>query len=235
MPLGLVAPNGAVTVPAGATVNLAADTALVLCQVLSYRERQDFMAQPVRNKREIFWKGFAENIRFDTNSPNPLLVRRIVFSTPYRIELAGPVNDNTTQPTRVVSNGKHYIGLGNGPKNVDMLELLLAGKNQQDWNDPMTAKVDTSRVKVHSDRTLNIRSGNTGDAYRQFKFYDRINRKMVYDDEENANTVDPSGWAATAYGGNLQNIYCAYILLNLGSLNMNPNIYQMRTAYWHEK
>lgn len=235
MPLALVASNGNISVPAGVQITVAADSVQLLCQAMSYRERADILAQPTRNKRDVFWKGFAENVRFDTNSPNPLLVRRVVFSTPYVIDLTGPINDNTTQPTRVVGNGKHFIGLGNGNKSVDVLELILAGRNQQDWNDPMTAKIDTTRVRVMSDKTMTIRSGNTGDSFKQFKFYDRVNRKMVYDDEENANGVQGSGWAATSYAGQLQNIYCVYLMLNLSSTSMNLNFHQMRTAYWHEK
>lgn len=235
MALSLVDPSGNVSVPRGVDITMPANGTVAITQCMSYRERDDQMSAPVRNKREIYLKGFAENIRFDTNSAYPLMVRRVVYATPYKIALQGGVTGPDTQDTKVVASKKHYIGLGYGPKNVDVLELVLAGTNQVDWNDILTAKIDNSRIRLFSDKCMTIRSGNTADAFRQFKFYDRINRKLSYDDEESANTIIGSGWAAEAHNGDLQNVYCTYFLQNVSQASISPTIHQMRTMYWHEK
>lgn len=235
MPLSLVETNGTITVPRGVDITMPGNGSVALTQCMSYRERDDQMAAPVRNKRDIFIKGFAEHIRFDTNSAYPLLVRRVVYTTPYKITLQGGVTGPTTQDTKVVRDKKHYIGLGFGPKNVDVVELLIAGENQSDWNDILTAKIDNQRVRLFSDKTFTIRSGNTGDAFKQFKFYDRINRKFTYDDQESANSILGSGWAAEAHNGDLQNIYCTYFIQNVQDVSISPTIHQSRTMYWHEK
>lgn len=235
MALALVDASGNVSVPRGVDVNIPANGTAALTQCMSYRERDDQMSAPVRNKREIFLKGFAENIRFDVNSAYPLMVRRVIYATPYKITLDGGVSGPTTQDTKVVTSKKHYVGLGYGPKNVDVPELVLAGTNQVDWNDIMTAKIDNTRIRLFSDKMFSIRSGNTADAFKQFKFYDRINRKATYDDEESANSILGSGWLTEAHNGDLQNVYCTYFLQNLSSTNITPTIHQMRTMYWHEK
>lgn len=231
----LVATDGSVSPTPTVSVNLPANSYVSWTQAISYRERQSVMTAPARNLRDIYLKGFAETLRIDTNSPNPIMVRRLVVSAPVRIDLTGGITGNDTQPTHVVDNGTHFIGLGVGTKNIDLYETLFEGSSTRDWQDVFIAKIDNRRWRVHSDKTFQVRSGNTGDAFRQMKFWDPINKKVQYDDEERGNDIYGSGWTTTSTQGHQQNVYCIYIWYNQMSAAINPQITQQRTMYWHER
>jgi len=231
----LVASDGSVSPNPTFGFTLGANTYYTICQAISYRERQGVMTAPARNLREIYLKGFAETIRIDSNSPNPMMVRRMIVSTPLKIDLKGGVTSADTQPTRVVDNGTHFIGWGNGPKTVDLLETLFEGSQTRDWQDPMVAKLDNRRWRVHQDKTWTVRSGNSGDAFKTYKFWDPINKKVQYDDEERGNDVFSSGWTTVSTMGHQQNIYCIYMFFNPQQTSLDPVLTQQRTMYWHER
>lgn len=232
---GQVAGNGDVTTQPYFRIDMGANGYVAWCQNASYRERGNSLAAPVRNLRDIFLKGFSETVRFDTNSGNPVIVRRLVVSMPTRIDLTGGVSMPNNQPTRVVKDGVHYIGIGNGPLNINLYETLFAGKQNTDWSDVITAKPDNRRMKVHQDKTLFIKSGNAAEAVRQYKFWDRINKKVQYDDEEQGNDVYTSGFTTTSTQGHQQNVYVVYIFFNPSNVALSADIYQQRTMYWHER
>lgn len=231
----IVAADGSVSPTPTVSVNLPANSYVSWCQAISYRERQSVMTAPARNLRDIYLKGFAETLRVDTNSPNPVMVRRLVVSSPVRIDLTGGVTSTDTQPTHVVDNGTHFIGLGTGTKNIDLYETLFEGSSTRDWQDVFIAKIDNRRWRVHADKVFQVRSGNTGDAFRQMKFWNPINKKVQYDDEERGNDIFGSGWTTTSTMGHQQNVYCIYIWYNQMATAIQPQITQQRTMYWHER
>ncbi|QKQ15110.1 Cap [Zizania latifolia genomoviridae] len=232
---GQVLGDGSVSTAPYFRIDMGPNSYTAWCQNASYRERGNSLAAPVRNLRDIYLKGFAETIRVDTNSGNPLFVRRMVVSMPNRIDLTGGASIPNNQPTRVVKDGIHYIGIGNGPLNTGLYELIFAGRQGTDWSDVLSAKLDSRRMRIHSDKTLFIKSGNAAEAVKQYKFWDRINKKVQYDDEEIGNDVFTSGFTTTSTQGHQQNVYVVYLFFNPSGVAVTTDIAQQRTMYWHER
>jgi hypothetical protein len=236
MTLGIVSSNGTVTAKANQEVAVGANSGTYFVSAASYKERVNNANEASRNLRQVYLRGISERVRWETNNTgNPLIVRRMVVSGVARIDLAGGVTDVTTQPTHVVINGNHFIGLGSGPMSINVPEVLFAGTYGQDWTDDMSARLDPRRWKIHSDKVMVVKSGNASEAIMQRRFYDPINKTIQYDDEERGTDVATSGWAAYSTMGHQQNVYIIYFVYNPGTTNMLPTLSLERTLYWHEK
>lgn len=237
MTLGIVSPDGTVAATSNQAYNIAAGDKQLFISAASYKERINNANEASRNLRQVFLRGISERVRWETNTSTgtPIIVRRMVVSGIARIDLAGGVSNITTQPTRVVTNGNHYIGLGTGPMNINVAEVLFAGTYNSDWKDDMTSKIDPRRWKIHSDKSFVVRSGNQAEAIFQRRFYDPINRTVQYDDEENGTDVSTSGWAAYSTQGHQQNVYIIYQVYNPSTSTIAPSVSMERTLYWHEK
>jgi len=237
MQLAIVSSNGDVNAAQRVEYPIAAGEAQLFISAASYRERYNNSNEATRTQRQIYFKGISERVRWETNSNSglPMIVRRMVVSGSPRIQLDGGVSDIDTQPTTVVQNGSHYIGLGIGPMTFNVNELLFAGTFNIDWIDGISAKIDSRRWKVHSDKSFVVRSGNAAEAIMNRRFYDPINRNIQYDDEERGTSMDSSGWAAFSSTGHQQNVYIIYQVYNPNTVTINPGLSLQRTVYWHEK
>jgi len=237
MAMGLVASNGNVTAVQKLDYPIEPNTAQLFISCVSYKERLNNSNEATRTQRQVYLKGVGERVRWETNSTAglPIIVRRMVVSGSPRIDLAAGVSDQFTQPTKIVSNGVHYVGLGIGDMNFNVNELLFAGTFNVDWIDGIHAKIDARRWKVHSDKSFVVKSGNQAEALMNRRFYDPINRNVQYDDEENGTTMTTSGWAAFSSTGHQQNVYVIYQVYNPNSVQVGPGVSIQRTLYWHEK
>lgn len=237
MAMGIVESNGNVVPVRSYRTDIAPASQQLYISCASYKERVNNSNEASRNRRAVFLKGIGERVRWETNSStgSPMIVRRMVVSGNARIDLAVGVSGPETQPTHVVSNGNHFIGVGIGPMNVTVAELLFAGTYAKDWTDDTSARIDSRRWKIHSDKTFVVRSGNQNEAIMQRRFYDGINRTMTYDDEENGTDFTTSGWAAWSSQGHQQNVYIIYQVYNPGTSVIQPSITTERTLYWHER
>lgn len=237
MTLGIVASDGTVTATSNQAYNIAAGSHQLFISAASYKERLNNANEASRNLRQVFLRGISERVRWETNSTTgtPMIVRRMVVSGIARIDLAVGVTSIVTQPTHVVDNGNHYIGLGTGQMNINVAEVLFAGTYNRDWKDDMTARIDARRWKIHSDKSFVVRSGNQAEAIMQRRFYDPINKTLQYDDEENGFDVATSGWAAYSTQGHQQNVYIIYQVYNPSTATIAPTVSLERTLYWHEK
>lgn len=237
MTLGIVGTTGTVTPTSNHPVDIQGGTAQLFISAASYKERINNANEASRNLRQVFLRGISERVRWETNSStgSPLIIRRMVVSGVARIDLAGGVQNITTQPTHVVTNGNHFIGLGTGTMNINVAEVLFAGTYNLDWKDDMVAKIDPRRWKIHSDKSFVVKSGNQAEAIMQRRFYDPINRTIQYDDEEAGTDVNTSGWAGYSTQGHQQNVYIIYQVYNPSGGTMTPTLSLERTLYWHEK
>lgn len=236
MCLALVGSDGSVTAKASQVYNIGASTQQLFISAASYKERINNSNEASRNQRQVYLRGIAERVRWETNASSaPMIVRRMVVSGTPRIDLTTGVTNETTQPTHVVANGIHFIGLGTGEMNINVAEVLFAGTFGRDWVDGAVAKIDARRWKIHSDKSYVVKSGNQSEAIMNRRFYDPINRTIQYDDEENGTDVNTSGWAAYSTQGHQQNVYIIYQVYNPSPSLIAPSLTLERTLYWHEK
>lgn len=237
--LAIVQANGNVTPSQSVPIPVRAGAVQYLVSAASYKERVNVPNEDARNKREVYLKGIAERMRWETNDQGyPLIVRRVCVSGSPRVDLVGGIDDpNEEQPTHVTVNGISYIGLGKGSLSINVPEVLMQGTYNVDWKDDINATIDRRRWKVHSDKTFMIRSNNATEAVYGRKMYDPINRTATYDDEENGSDYTTSGWTSFSTQGHQQNVYVIYIVYNpnQSGSTMTPTVSVERTLYWHER
>lgn len=193
-----------------------------------------------RNARNVYWKGLSEKIRIEAGSQAPIEFRRIVFSTPDRILLSSSAS-SSDQPSIGVepSTNRYWRTTGDGAMNLDYLGGVFEGSRTLDWLNPMTAKTDTKRIKVYSDKRYKISSGTTSPGVKEMKFYDGFNKSMTYDDDEVGGLMATNGWAEYSRFGTQQNVYVLVLMMGVGNnataQDSNAWIDYESTVYWHER
>jgi len=67
--------------------------------------------------------------------------------------------------------------------------FIFQGSKGVDWDDPITAKVDTTRVDIKFDKTWTYRSGNQVGTVVTKKLWHPMNKNLVYNDAESGASV----------------------------------------------
>ncbi|QCW23673.1 MAG: capsid protein [Gemykroznavirus anima1] len=196
----------------------------------------DSSGDTYRNRRTTYLKGLREEFRVELGTNLPIEMRRIVFASPDRVQLAAG-QPTTAQPSYFVESdtNRYWRTLGSGGMNYDYLDEIFAGQRNIDWLNPMTAKTDTKKVKIISDKRFRIASGSNVQTVREFKFYDPINKNMTYDDEENGGQYLTSGWSEYSRQGTMQNVYVVTLFYGVTNSALTPYVDINSTVYWHER
>nr|UBJ26246.1 capsid protein [Giant panda feces-associated gemycircularvirus] len=182
--------------------------------------------------------GLKEAIEIQVSTGMPWQWRRICFTT------KGPLGltyDSTFAVATETSNGwvrllNQVQGDPGGGQQYILFERLFRGQNTVDWNDVMTAKVDTSRVTLKYDQTTSLASGNEDGFIRKYNRWHDMHKTLVYNDDElggatNATTLSTIGKAGMG----------DYYVLDLfrartGSTTSDQLSFRPEsTLYWHEK
>lgn len=179
-----------------------------------------------RNRQTVYLKGFRDVFTCRTPNAVVFLWRRIVFTS--HIKYTQALANNGTKT--------YYRNMNvDQSQALSMIEDLLAGKNGQDWVDPVNGKVDTRINKLISDKTRYIRPDGAFGDIKTFKMYYPLNTNFTYDDEEQAGGEESDPWAS---GGRAAgNVYVIDMFKsNIGTqANAALNIKAQGTLYWHEK
>lgn len=197
-----------------------------------------------RTASTCYMRGYKENVRIQTSSPLPWLWRRIVFSSKGNTWSQQDPNDTSTpkySPYSDTSIGMARLwlnlqatGATNTMKNFQT--VLFRGTINQDWNDVITAKVDTARISVMSDTTIPIRTGNNSGHFSERKLWYPINKNIVYDDDESGAAETTSYYSTDSKAG-LGDVYIAdFFVPGVGGTTSDLiNVNATATLYWHEK
>ena len=196
-----------------------------------------------------FIRGLKETITVRTGSSNAWRWRRIVFfmkglppgvddaADPNLARYFTQIDDgtgylefqrvNTALPFAMVSEIYRFIFKGFGVNNVSA--------TPRDWMDPITAPIDTSRIKVAYDKVTPITSGNDTGIVRTHRRWHGVNRTLHYDDIETGGRIT-SGPFSTAAKMGCGDMYVVDIIVGNSSdetdiLDFLPTT----TLYWHEK
>lgn len=202
----------------------------------SWTEGSDTYA---RQRTDTFCKGYAERITFETSSAANWLWRRIVFATKDDFYQAFPnatleLNAGTEGYVRTMWN---FLGADASadPARNALEEMLFQGTSGNDWNDRFVAKVDTRRVTVMQDFTRRLQSNNARGVYHHVKTWVPVNKRLVYDEDENADSKEQSVWSTRGKLG-IGNLFIYDAIICAGGteddeLEFNPQ----GTYYWHER
>jgi len=195
-----------------------------------------------RTSTSTYVKGFSQTYTIIPSSSTCWWHRRIMFASKdlfSNAELGQSVgvqpfpNSITNVPMRDLGN------ITEGPYNDfrnSVLDKLFAGTGGVDWTSPFRAKTDKTRVTIISDRSFNYSSNNEAPKPVVRRVYDSINKTVVYDDEEDGLTIDPSPHSVDSKRG-LGNIFVAdfYFCPAPDDPDDALTVSSQSTYYWHEK
>uniref|UniRef100_A0A8A4XDA5 Putative capsid protein n=1 Tax=Turdus naumanni Genomoviridae sp. TaxID=2814955 RepID=A0A8A4XDA5_9VIRU len=205
--------------------------------------------QAVRTSTTAYMKGFSEHIRIQTSSGLPWFWRRITFCAK-RPTIFNQFNPADLAPTQRNSGNTSFVDTTNGMERLYFNQIinnagntqnawysvLFKGENGKDWNDVLSAPVDTSRVDLKSDRSITIKSGNAAGTVRDFKFYYPMNKNLVYDDDESGDAQTSSYLSVQDKRG--MGDYYILDFFFTGTGGATTDLLQLTstsTMYWHEK
>jgi len=198
-----------------------------------------------RTATTCYMRGYKENLRIQTSSAQPWLWRRIVFSTKgptFTSTSAGdtsPAQKFTPYCDTSIGMSRLWFNLSVNNMNSTLSlynTVIFKGAVNQDWNDPITAKLDTSRITVMSDRTQAIKTGNEHGHFSERKLWYPMNKNIVYDDDEAGASEVPSYYSTDAKPG-MGDVYIVdYVMSSVGATASDIiNFNCTSTLYWHEK
>lgn len=196
-----------------------------------------------RSKSSCFMRGLRERVFFEGRTPAPVIWRRIVFaftgqeivrdqvtgavSTLFAelnpqgyVRLTVPIQTGTTVPVAYLRD--------------NLTNILFRGREQLDWEDPLIAKVDHSRVKLISDRTMTLKSGNQLGVMTTKKRWYPFNKTLIYNDDESAGGKNASFFSAN----NRQSMGDVYVIDIFGLVTGSETELVFKseaTLYWHER
>lgn len=202
--------------------------------------------QAFRTSTRPFLKGYLERMELNPTDGSTWWWRRIVFATKGRTGINATIEANigaqATSGAASLRQLRDLSGESTGnyyDTNVALQGLLFEGVVRTDWVSPLSAKVDTSRVTLLHDKTRTISSGNEYGRPRIYRDYIPINKTIVYDDEENGLSMNPSPMSVTSKPG-IGNIYVVDLFqcprpANSGTPGSGMTLNPAATLYWHEK
>ncbi|AGU67658.1 capsid protein [Gerygone associated gemycircularvirus 1] len=205
--------------------------------------------QSQRTSSTCFMRGLAENLRIETSSGNPWFHRRVCITSRddnFRLVATG---DNTGPQAAIMASGgietsngwQRLAGNAQAGSELDRtivvwLELLFKGRQGRDWDDIISAPVDTTRVDLKFDKTYIYRSGNESGILKEKKLWHRMNKNLYFDDDELGAGMESHDYSVTDKRGNGD--YHIFDFFSQGSSGTTDDRLKVRftsTLYWHEK
>lgn len=212
----------------------------------SARKHGDHPFVDQRNNQTIYARGYKESITVSLTGQNPggaapFMWRRIVFMYKGLDLIRGAVDgtawnypyyDASSTPN---SDMRRVWNAPTSPQYINLRDVLFRGREGTDWNNVLTAKVDTKSVTVTYDKTVSLNSGNTAGSVRIFKRWHPLNKNVTYFDDEDGNGMDVNYLSSRTNNG-AGDMYIFDYITNLGSPNPTTcTISAEGTFYWHER
>jgi len=207
-------------------------------------------AQAVRTATTCFMRGFSEKLRIETSTPNPWFHRRFCYTskdqdlvtlssvdtsgTDTAIVAAGGVETSNGWQRLAANMALYPTAMGN--TYLKHRSVIFKGAQGVDWDDFITAPLDTTRIDVKFDKTWVYRSGNDQGILKETKLYHPMNKTLVYDDDEAGAGESSSSFSVSDKRG--MGDYHIVDLFSQGSSGQSGDLLKVRytsTMYWHER
>lgn len=157
----------------------------------SARPLSESAADNQRTRPKTFSTGYKERLTVSVRTGAVWRWRRIVFTTKdtrFYDQVGDLVPWLDQAPGADRSNMARGIHLVAGQQYVRIRDILYDGQEGVDWSNEFTAKVDTTRVTLLSDKTRTINPGNETGATRMYNCWYPTRKNLVYDDDESGST-----------------------------------------------
>lgn len=196
-----------------------------------------------RTKQLTYARGYAEHSRLSLAGSTGWIWRRICFTAKgtnlisgFAAPSGGVVGQNSVYAYTTNGYVRTLYQTTGDPGWVPFYSYLFRGSASIDWNDIMTAKVDTTVVTLKSDRSRVLNPNLNGNKMFDFKDWMPMNHNLMYSDDELGTTL--SGSPYSAYGKPGQGDYYVVDLFQPGSGGSSSDNITWQpegTYYWHEK
>lgn len=200
-----------------------------------------------RMSQTVFMRGLSEHVNVQTNSGLPWQWRRICFAVRTGAQSLFNTPLGTDSPTQSwVPYADSSVGMGrlwfdenlNAQPNTvaAQFSVLFKGTVNQDWNNVITAAVDTARVDLKYDKTISIFPNNSSGTLREHKLWHPMNKNLTYADDEQGVTEVGSYYSVTDKRGMGDYYVMDFIVpAAFGTTQDVLNIGSTSRLYWHEK
>jgi hypothetical protein len=212
---------------------------------------------PNRGSNQVYWKGFSETLLIQSTTSDPWKWRRIVFEVQgggiatglgegwysgrlnTDIPALGPQTGEVPENPIGIANTARMSRVMNFMGNTTMvgfLSGLFGGSSGFDRNSGqfISARLDNRQIKIHSDVTRSITSGNDSGVMKTYKIYTPLNKSMTYASTEVGNVESQSGiYAAPA--SPLGDVYVVDLFTQLNDAPGSIRITGQSQVYWHER
>lgn len=194
--------------------------------------------QSTRTSSTPYMIGLKEAIEIQVSTGMPWQWRRICFTVKGNVGLA-----TTTSFTVATELSNGYVRVVNqvpgdpgGGEAYILYEMLFRGQHTSDWNDVMTAKVDTTRVTLKYDKTTTLASGNEDGFIRKYNRWHDMHKTLAYNDDELGGAMTARTFSTTGRAGMGDYYVLDLFRARTGSTNSDQLSFRPEaTLYWHEK
>lgn len=198
-----------------------------------------------RTAQTCFIRGLSEKMRIQTSTACPWMWRRICFTV--RGSSATTVFSDTSPNFPIVNyfdSGTYGMArlwqnqaINTMPKTIiQQQELIFKGAAALDWNDAITAPVDTSRITVKYDKVFKLHTGNQSGYFGDKNFWIPLNQNLTYDDDETGAATNTRYFSEAGKAG-MGDLF-VYDIFEPGYGGTNTDILSINsnaTLYWHER
>lgn len=198
--------------------------------------------QATRTASSCYMVGLSEKIEIQCNTGMPWQWRRICFTMKGPPLVAtNPTAGSAVGTSQITSNG--IVRLmnqvpGNPGQNpmYALMVTLFRGDVNSDWNDPMTAPTDNSRVTIKYDKTTTLASGNEDGFIRRYSRWHPMRKTLVYDDDESGGGEIANARSVPGKAGMGDYYVLDFFRARQGSATTDQlTVRPEATLYWHER
>jgi len=199
-----------------------------------------------RTATTCFMKGLSEKIRIETSSGSPWFHRRICLTNRdprfYLVATGDPTGADANAIASgaiETSNGWQRLAANSNGLPITQatwLGVMFKGLQGRDWDDYITAPIDTNRVTLKFDKTWVYRSGNERGILKEMNLWHGMNKNLNYADDEDGDGVTTTNVSTTDSRG--MGDYHIFDFFSQGSSGSTSDLLKVRytsTMYWHEK
>lgn len=188
-----------------------------------------------RTATNTYSKGYKETVSLTSNNSSPWIWRRVAFE--YSVPtLIGDGISGSKFALETAPNGMVRVARSLSPAELNVLgDVLWDGTVGLDWNDHLTAKTDSSVVKIHYDKTRVLNPGAAAGLTRMHKQWHPTGKQLVYDDDENGANELSGNFANQSRIGMKDIIIIDFFLTPTADTAARLLVNYEGTYYWHER
>lgn len=231
-------PSGAGTPSSIEVIAAATSYGFLYCPTARrFEDTQNDMSD--RNRQYTFARGYKEVSTLKVQGGIPWRRRRIAFSIKglpsQLLSIASSFIPGFFYKFDSTVGVVRQMALLPSAQRTALQTILFKGSFNEDWLDPMLAKVDTQRVTLHSDTITSLNPGNSNGTVRVLKQWYPLNKTLCYQDDEDGSSTTVNEFSTQSKVGMgdffIYDIYESVLVDPAQKLQIN----QEGTYYWHEK